>query len=181
MVLLTGLILLALAHDEPSDDRAGEFFGALLMINAGAMLVATANELVFLFVGLELVSIPTYLLLYLPRRTATTQEAATKYFFLSIFSSGLLLFGLAFLYGLTGVSNLKALGVLVRRRCRTSRSRSSALIAVRVRDGGALRSGSRPCRSTSTHPTSTRARPRSSPRSCPGSPRRSASWRSSGR
>ena len=51
VVLLTGLILLALAHDQPSDDRAGEFFGALLMINAGAMLVATANELVFLFVG----------------------------------------------------------------------------------------------------------------------------------
>ena len=37
--------------DEPADDRAGEFFGALLMINAGAMLVAAANELVFLFVG----------------------------------------------------------------------------------------------------------------------------------
>ena len=40
------------------------------MINAGAMLVAAANELVFLFVGLELVSIPTYLLLYLSRRNA---------------------------------------------------------------------------------------------------------------
>jgi NADH-quinone oxidoreductase subunit N len=60
-----------------------------------------------------LVSIPTYLLLYLARRNATTQEAATKYFFLSVFSSGLLLYGLAFLYGLTGVSNLKALAFLV--------------------------------------------------------------------
>ena len=104
--------MLALAHDEPADDTAGEFFGAFLMINAGAMLVAAANELVFLFVGLELVSIPTYLLLYLSRRTSTTQEAATKYFFLSIFSSGLLLYGLAFLYGVTGVSNLKALATL---------------------------------------------------------------------
>jgi NADH-quinone oxidoreductase subunit N len=112
VVLLTSLVLLALAHEEPSDDRAGEFFGALLMINAGAMLVTTANELVFLFVGLELVSIPTYLLLYLTRRTAETQETAIKYFYLSIFSSGLLLYGLAFLYGVTGVSNLKAIGVL---------------------------------------------------------------------
>ena len=116
VLLLTGLILLALAHDQVDDARAAEFFGALLMINAGAMLVAAANELVFLFVGLELVSIPTYLLLYLPRRTPTTQEAATKYFFLSIFSSGLLLFGLAYLYGLTGVSNLKALAYLVAAR-----------------------------------------------------------------
>ena len=108
-LLLSALILLAMAHDQVDDARAPEFFGALLMINAGSMLVASANELVFLFVGLELVSIPTYLLLYLSRRDASTQEAATKYFFLSIFSSGLLLYGLAFLYGLTGVSNLKAL------------------------------------------------------------------------
>jgi NADH-quinone oxidoreductase subunit N len=77
-------------------------------MNAGSMIVASSNELIFLFVGLELVSIPTYLLLYLPKRSPTTQEAATKYFFLSIFSSGFLLFGLAYLYGLTGVSILKA-------------------------------------------------------------------------
>ena len=89
VLLLFGLVLLALAHREPPDERAGEFFGALLMVNAGAMVVAAANELVFLFVGLELVSIPTYLLLYLSRRSRVTQEAATKYFFLSIFSSAL--------------------------------------------------------------------------------------------
>jgi NADH-quinone oxidoreductase subunit N len=110
--LLAGFLLLGMAHDQVDDARAAEFFGSILMIHAGAMLVASANELVFLFVGLELVSIPTYLLLYLPRRTAGTQEAATKYFFLSIFSSGLLLFGLAYLYGLSGVSNLKALAYL---------------------------------------------------------------------
>ena len=92
MLLLTGLLLVALAHREPEDERAGEFFGALLMIDAGAMLVAAANEVVFLFVGLELVSIPTYLLLYLSQRNRATQEAATKYFFLSIFSSALLLY-----------------------------------------------------------------------------------------
>ena len=81
-------------------------------MNAGAMLVAAANELVFLFVGLELVSMPTYLLLYLSKRNPATQEAATKYFFLSIFASGLLLYGLAFLYGATGISNLKATSFL---------------------------------------------------------------------
>src|SRR5512135_3452356 len=101
VLVLTGFILLALAHDQVDDFRSPEFFGSLLMINAGAMLVAAANELVFLFVGLELVSIPTYLVLYLPRRDASTQEAATKYFFLSIFSSSLLLYGLTYLYGLT--------------------------------------------------------------------------------
>jgi NADH-quinone oxidoreductase subunit N len=113
VILCSGAIVLALAHREPDDERAGEFFGALLMMNAGAMMVAAANEMVFLFVGLELVSIPTYLILYLSRRDAQTQEAATKYFYLSIFASGLFLYGLTFLYGATGVSNLKALGAIV--------------------------------------------------------------------
>lgn len=129
VLLFTGFILLALAHDQVDDARAPEFFGALLMIDAGAMLVAASNELVFLFVGLELVSIPTYLLLYLPKRSTTTQEAATKYFFLSIFSSGLLLYGLAFLYGLTGVSNLKALAFLAQ-HVPTGLQPELALIAV---------------------------------------------------
>ena len=135
VLLLTGLILLALAHREPADERAGEFFGALLMVNAGAMLVAAANELVFLFVGLELVSIPTYLLLYLSRRSRVTQEAATKYFFLSIFSSALLLYGLAFLYGTMGISNLKAMGFLYDRLANTPHSQLAMIAVIFVLGG----------------------------------------------
>ncbi|WP_337177452.1 NADH-quinone oxidoreductase subunit N [Paludisphaera sp.] len=111
-VLLSGFIVLGIAHREPPEGRAAEFFGSFLMIQAGTMITASANDLIVLFVGLELVSIPTYLWLYLSRRTAATQEAATKYFFLSIFSSALLLYGLTFLYGLAGTTNLKALGAL---------------------------------------------------------------------
>lgn len=113
LFLITGLILVGMAVDEPDDARAGEFFGGLLILNTGAMLVAVANELIFLFAALEMVSIPTYLLLYLTRRTRTTQEAATKYFFLSIFASALFLYGVAFLYGLTGLSNLKAIAFMM--------------------------------------------------------------------
>ncbi len=87
VLLLAGLVVMGLAHDEPADDRAGEFFGALLIINAGSMLVAAANELVFLFVGLELVSIPTYLILYLssamrpprrPRRSTSSSASSPR-------------------------------------------------------------------------------------------------------
>lgn len=112
-LILTGLILIALAHDQVEARRAPEFFGAILLIHAGAMFVVGANEMVLLFAGLELISIPTYLLLYLSRRDPSTQEAATKYFYLSIFSSALLLFGLAYLYGMTGISNLKALSYVL--------------------------------------------------------------------
>src|SRR5262249_7313124 len=58
---------------------------------------------------LELISIPTYVLLYLPRLSISSQEAAMKYFLLSIFASALLLFGFSYLYGLTGTTNLPAL------------------------------------------------------------------------
>src|SRR5262249_19510582 len=97
VLLLSGLVVIALAHDEPPHARRGGVFGCLPIMNAGTMVVAAANELVFLFVGLELVSMPTYLLLYLSRRTSTTQEAAIKYFLLSIFASGLFLYGATFL------------------------------------------------------------------------------------
>ena len=73
---------------------------------AGLMLIAAGNELILLFVGLELVSIPTYVLLYVGRHDEKGQEAASKYFFLSILSSAVLLYGFSFLYGMAGSTRL---------------------------------------------------------------------------
>ncbi len=73
---------------------------------AGLMLIAAANELILLFAGLELVSIPTYVLLYVGRHDQKGQEAASKYFFLSILSSAVLLYGFSFLYGIAGSMRL---------------------------------------------------------------------------
>jgi NADH-quinone oxidoreductase subunit N len=70
------------------------------------MLTASANDLVMLFLGLELISIPTYMLLFVGRRDRDSAEAAAKYFFLSIASSAVLLYGLSFLYGLAGTTML---------------------------------------------------------------------------
>jgi NADH-quinone oxidoreductase subunit N len=91
-----------------STDRllATEYLGSLMLIVVGLMLVAGANELVLLFLGFELISIPTYVLLFLGRRDRATGEATMKYFFLSILSSALLLFGLAFLFGMTGTTTI---------------------------------------------------------------------------
>ena len=74
----------------------------------GSCLTGAANELVTLFLALEVISIPTYVLLYLPRYDNAAQEAAMKYFLLSIFSSALLLFGFSYLYGLAGTTNIPA-------------------------------------------------------------------------
>jgi NADH-quinone oxidoreductase subunit N len=70
------------------------------------MLASTAGDLVLLFVGLELVSIPTYVLLYLGRTDDASAEATAKYFYLSILASSLLLFGFSFLYGVAGSTGL---------------------------------------------------------------------------
>ncbi len=87
---------------------SNEIVGSILMIVAGLMLVAGAGELVMLFLGLELISIPTYVLLYLGRRGARGEEAVTKYFFLSILSSAVMLYGFSFLYGLSGGGEFSA-------------------------------------------------------------------------
>src|SRR5262249_18335829 len=76
---------------------------------AGVSVTGMANDLIVLFLALELVSIPTYILLYLPKHDRASQEAALKYFLLSVFSSGLVLFGFSYRYGLAGTTNIGAL------------------------------------------------------------------------
>ena len=90
-------------------ELASESIATLMLLVCGVMLVGRANDIVFLFVSLELVSIPTYVLLYLGRRDRATSEAAVKYFFLSILSSALLLYGLTMLYGVAGTTALVGL------------------------------------------------------------------------
>lgn len=114
LALVTGVALVLLSEGMSLDEAAPEYFASLLLVVAGSMLVAGANELVLLFLGLELISIPTYVLLYLPRHDAAAQESAAKYFFLSVFSSALFLYGLSLVYGAAGSTNLAAIagGVL---------------------------------------------------------------------
>jgi NADH-quinone oxidoreductase subunit N len=109
LALAGGAVLVLIAWNDPDDEHAGEYHGCLLLIVAGTALVGSANDLITLFLALELTSIPTYILLYLPRTQPPAQEAAMKYFLLSIFSSGLLLFGFSYLYGITGTTNIPAI------------------------------------------------------------------------
>ena len=107
--LISGAILIWITWDEPDDRRACEYQACLLCVVAGFSLVGAANDLVFLFLALELISIPTYIMLYLARGTGRFgQEAAVKYFLLSIVSSAFLLFGFSYFYGLTGTTNITA-------------------------------------------------------------------------
>ncbi|MCE9565231.1 MAG: NADH-quinone oxidoreductase subunit N [Planctomycetes bacterium] len=106
VALISAAVLLFISWPEVSRSTAAEYYGCLLVAVAGASLVGRANDLITLFLALELISIPTYILLYLPVRTKLNQEAAGKYFLLSVMSSAVMLFGFSYLYGLTGSTNL---------------------------------------------------------------------------
>ncbi|MCS7306173.1 MAG: NADH-quinone oxidoreductase subunit N [Thermoguttaceae bacterium] len=101
-----GLLVLLGSAGGGQKDRP-EYLGTLLLSGAGAMAVAVADNLVLLFVALELVSIPTYILLCVGRRDVWGAEAAAKYFFLSLLASALLIYGMSFLYGASGSLQLK--------------------------------------------------------------------------
>ena len=108
--LAAGILLVLVLWNEIDDGYAAEAHAFLLAILAGANLVAAASDLVSLFLALELVSIPTYVLLYLSRRDRMGREATIKYFLLSIFSSALVLYGMSWMYGIAGTTNLAGIG-----------------------------------------------------------------------
>ncbi|MGE3806888.1 MAG: NADH-quinone oxidoreductase subunit N, partial [Gemmataceae bacterium] len=109
IAIVGGVLLVLFSWQEVSDDLAAEYHACILLIVAGVCLTATSNDLITLFLALELISIPTYVVLYIPRRDEPAQEAATKYFLLSVLSSAFLLFGFSYLYGLTGTTNIPAI------------------------------------------------------------------------
>jgi NADH-quinone oxidoreductase subunit N len=107
--LSAGIVLALLLWHQIDDGHAAEAHACLLAILTGANLVAASDDLVSLFLALELVSIPTYVLLYLPRRDRPGREATIKYFLLSAFSSALVLYGMSWLYGVAGSTNFAAI------------------------------------------------------------------------
>ena len=124
LVLLLGtLVALVQAGDgfrrgvlraaQPYQSTAEEA-GVFLLLVAGLSLAAVANDLVLLFTGLELVSIPTAILLGLKRTDAAGQEAGLKYFFLSLVASSLFLYGVVCLYGIGGSTEMATIGARLR-------------------------------------------------------------------
>ena len=80
----------------------GEFFAFLMLSVCGAMLIPSSPDLIWLFLALELTSLPTYIMVAMSRGTRRAQEAAVKYFFLGALSTAILVYGFALVYGSTG-------------------------------------------------------------------------------
>jgi NADH-quinone oxidoreductase subunit N len=88
---------------------AGEYYALLLLSTVGAMLMAASRNLVVLFLGLELLSFPLYILAALARRSELSHEAGLKYLLLGAFATAFFVYGIALVYGATGTIDLPRL------------------------------------------------------------------------
>lgn len=106
-LIVTALtILISTVWVEREDVPAGEYHALLMFATFGMMLMASGNDLVIIFLGLETLSIATYVMAGLRRGDLKSNESAMKYFILGSFASAFLLYGMALIYGATGSTNL---------------------------------------------------------------------------
>lgn len=100
-------ILLSMKYLDIEGEQRGEYYGLILFSVIGMMLMASGVDLLMLFISLELMAVSVYILVGYFRRDKKSNEASMKYFLLGAFSSGVLLYGISMVYGLTGSTNLQ--------------------------------------------------------------------------
>ena len=99
-------ILLSMKYLDVEGEQRGEYYSLILFSVIGMMFMASGVDLLTLFISLELMAISVYILVGYFRRDQKSNEASMKYFLLGAFSSGVLLYGISMVYGLTGSTNL---------------------------------------------------------------------------
>src|ERR1700690_3060643 len=109
-VLVAGIgivaILSSTAYLQRENMPGGEYYALILFGIVGQVVMVTANELIMIFIGLEISSIASYVLAGYLRDDPRNNESALKYFLLGSFATAFLLYGVAWIYGLTGSTNL---------------------------------------------------------------------------
>jgi NADH-quinone oxidoreductase subunit N len=106
-VLVAALVILgSMDYLERDHAQHGEFYALLLLGTVGMCFMASSTDLIMIFLGLEISSISTYILVGFRRSDPLANEASLKYFLLGSFATAFFLYGIAFVYGLTGTTNL---------------------------------------------------------------------------
>lgn len=106
-------VLVSTVWVEREDVPAGEYHALLMFATFGMMLMASGNDLVVIFLGLETLSIATYVMCGLRRGDLKSNESAMKYFILGSFASAFLLYGMALIYGATATTNITQIAARV--------------------------------------------------------------------
>lgn len=111
LLLVSGLLGVALAYGyvKRMGIEQGEYYTLLLFSVTGMMLMAQAADLIIVFLALELLSIPLYVLAAFARPKVQSEEAGMKYFLLGAFATGFVVYGIALIFGATGSTNIFAI------------------------------------------------------------------------
>ena len=104
---------IVLAFAQARDVPFAELSALILFATVGMLLLGATDDLITLYLGVELTSIPIYVLVAIKRDRFRATEGALKYFLLGAFASGVLLYGIAWLFGLTGTTNLADISLYV--------------------------------------------------------------------
>ncbi|WP_072337145.1 MULTISPECIES: NADH-quinone oxidoreductase subunit N [unclassified Paenibacillus] len=117
LILLAGAGLITFMSIGSINEReiphVGEYYYLLLPATLGGMIMASSGDLITLFVGLELLSITSYILVAMRKKHLQSNEGAFKYLVLGGVSSGLILYGMSFLYGMTGTTIIPQLSAML--------------------------------------------------------------------
>lgn len=106
IILLSAILLCLVTKDAVDPHKTGEFFSVLLISTVGMLIMASSQNLLVIFLGLEIMSIGLYVLIGMNRSRVKALEASLKYFLLGAFASGFFLYGIALTYGTTGSFDL---------------------------------------------------------------------------
>lgn len=109
ILCVAALLVLAVSHGYLTDDdeiHQGEYYTMMLASLLGMLAIASSRDLIAIFVALELISMPSFVLAGIRKRDLRSNEAALKFFLFGVLSSALTLFGMSIIYGLTGATNL---------------------------------------------------------------------------
>ena len=109
-------IAMSMRYLDIEREHHGEYYALILFATMGMMFMAGGTDLVTLYIGLETMAIATYVLVGFLRGSQRSNEASLKYFLLGAFSSGVLLYGMSLLYGLSGSTELKDVAEALTRR-----------------------------------------------------------------
>ncbi|HUF99203.1 MAG TPA: NADH-quinone oxidoreductase subunit N [Ilumatobacter sp.] len=112
LFLLVGYVVVLLSQTELEEGGyyQGEYYVLLLVSILGMVMMTSSRDLVSIFVALELLSIPAYMMAAWRKRDRKSNEAGVKYYLLGVFASGVLLYGMSYLYGTTGSTKLTDIG-----------------------------------------------------------------------
>jgi len=102
-------VLMSTSYLEVEGASPGEYYFLILCATLGMMILAGGIDLITIFIGLETMTVSFYILAGFIKPNPRSNEAAVKYFLLGAFSVGILLYGMSFMYGLSGTTNLRAM------------------------------------------------------------------------